>query len=453
MVTQFILRTDKKDSAGRCPVHLVVYFDGARLKCATGEICKPGDWNLDRQKFRASYPLAEEANLLLARLATDTLAWWRNRRAAGDALTLAGTRGVLRPAPAPETAVAVAESVGGHYDDYRRSMKARDYSTETLRHYFVSRNWMVGFEEWSGAVLDPVTYNLEQHDRLLIYLREERKLAPSTVYTAIKDLKSFLRWLRDERGVPVALELCKLVTKPFDAPKLYLSAGDLEQLAAALLPANLVAMRDVFLFCCYTGLRYSGVVALHAGNLHAWDGGRLLRLIQSKTRAGVSTSLTAAASPIIDKYADGERVHLLPVHPNQVMNKYMKRVAKLAGLTGAADLVSPGGGGIVRAAVPRWELVTMHTAWHTFATQSLLRGIPIEVLQKVMGHKKIQTTLIYAKIVEDFQHQTMRRMRCKSTLAVLYLVPVSWAASLEQMHTWGIRGRIGVKRASEYTMA
>ena len=268
-------------------------------------------------------------------------------QAAGDAPTLAGLRGVLRPAPAPEAAVVVTESVRRPYDDYRRPMKARDYSAETLRHHLVSRNWMVGFEAWSGAVPDPATYDLEQHDRLLVYLREVRKLAPNTVYTAIKDLKSFLRWLRDERGVPIALELRKLVTKPFDAPKLYLSAGDLEQLAAAPLPANLVATRDVFLFCCYTGLRYSDVVALHAGNLHAWDGGRRLPLIQSKTRAGVSIYLTAAASAIIDKYAD-ERVRLLPAHPNQVLNKYSKLAAKLAG---AADLVSTGGGGIVRAAV------------------------------------------------------------------------------------------------------
>ena len=170
-------------------------------------------------------------------------------------------------------------SVSGYYDDYRRSMKAWDYSAETLRHHLVSRNWMVGVEAWSGAVLNPVTYNLEQHDRLLMYLREERKLAPNTVCTAIKGLKSFLCWLRDGRGVLVALELRKLVTKPFDAPKLYLSAGDLEQLVAVLLPANLVATRDMFLFCCYTGLRYSDVVALHAGNLHVWDEGRLLRLI------------------------------------------------------------------------------------------------------------------------------------------------------------------------------
>jgi hypothetical protein len=64
MVTQFVLRTDKKDSTGRCPVHLVVYFDGARLECATGEKCKLADWHADRQKFRASYPLAEEVKIV-----------------------------------------------------------------------------------------------------------------------------------------------------------------------------------------------------------------------------------------------------------------------------------------------------------------------------------------------------------------------------------------------------
>ena len=92
-------------------------------------------------------------------------------------------------------------------------------------------------------------------------------------------------------------------------------------------------------------------------------------------------------------------------------NRYSwERVCKLVGLTGAADLVSTESGNLVRAAVSKCELMTMHTAKHTFATQSLLRGIPVEVLQKVLGHQKIQTTLIYAKIVEDFQHQTMRRV-------------------------------------------
>jgi integrase/recombinase XerD len=410
MVTQFVLRTDKKDKAGKCPVHLVVYFDGARLKCATGEKCKPTDWNSDRQKFRASYPLAEEANLLLVRLAADTLAWWRKLRAAGEAPTLAGLRDVLRPKAEPEAAIVEQQSVTVWYDEYRRSMKARGYAFETLRHNLVTRNWMACFEKWSGAMLDPTTYNMALHDRLMVYLREERKLAPNSVATAIKDLKTFLRWLRDERGFAVSVDISKLVIKSFDTPKLYLTATELDRIASAMLPANLVPTRDIFLFCCYTGLRYSDVSGLHRGHLHEWDGGRLLRLMMSKTRAGVSIYLTAAASAILNKYNDPERLKLLPVHPNQVMNKYLKRVAKLAGLTGAADLVSTESGGIVRAAVPKCELVTMHTARHTFATQSLLRGMPVEVLQKVLGHKKVQTTLIYAKIIEDFQHQTMRRI-------------------------------------------
>ena len=410
MVTQFVLRSDKEDKAGRSPVHLVVCFDGARLKCATGEKCKAADWNADRQKFRASYPLVEEANQLLTRLAADTLAWWRKLRAAGEAPTLAGLREVLRPKAEPEAAVIEQESVAVWYDEYRRSMLARGYARETLRHHLVTRNWMTGFEKWAGQLLDPVTYSMGLHDRLMVYLREVRKLAPNSLVTAMKDLKSFLRWLRDERSVVVGIEIRKLVIKSLDTPKLYLTAADIERLASAMLPANLVPTRDIFLFCCYTGLRYSDVSGLHRGHLHDWQGERLLRLMMSKTRAGVSIYLTAAASAILEKYDDPERQKLLPVQPNQVMNKYLKRVAKLAGLTGAADLVSTEGGGIVRAAVPKWELVTMHTARHTFATQSLLRGMPVEVLQKVLGHKKVQTTLIYAKIVEDFQHQTMRRI-------------------------------------------
>lgn len=52
----------------------------------------------------------------------------------------------------------------------------------------------------------------------------------------------------------------------------------------------------------------------------------------------------------------------------------------------------------------------MHTARHTFAVLSLMKGLPVAVLQKVLGHAKIQTTMLYAKIVEDFQHQEMRRI-------------------------------------------
>jgi len=134
-----------------------------------------------------------------------------------------------------------------------------------------------------------------------------------------------------------------------------------------------------------------------------------LRLTQTKTRTGVSIYLTPPAQTILNKYTD-TRVRLLPVLTNPVMNRYLKRVAQLAGVEQMVEVVETVAGRIMKRPVVKWELVTMHTARHTFATQSLMRGMPVEVLQKVLGHAKIQTTLIYAKIVEDFQHQTMRRI-------------------------------------------
>lgn len=58
------------------------------------------------------------------------------------------------------------------------------------------------------------------------------------------------------------------------------------------------------------------------------------------------------------------------------------------------ELVEPIGGRVMKRPLPKWELLTMHTARHTSATQSLLRGISVEVLQKVLGHSRIQITMV-----------------------------------------------------------
>ncbi len=82
MTTQFVLRNDKKDGTGRCPVHLIASFDGLRLKGATGEKCKPSEWNEGRQRFRGTITGADEANDFLELRAKQVSEWWRKARAA-----------------------------------------------------------------------------------------------------------------------------------------------------------------------------------------------------------------------------------------------------------------------------------------------------------------------------------------------------------------------------------
>lgn len=98
----------------------------------------------------------------------------------------------------------------------------------------------------------------------------------------------------------------------------------------------------------------------------------------------------------------------MPVLANQPMNRYLKKITRQAGLTRLVEVVSTAGGRVVKEAVPLHELVIMHTARHTFAVQSLLRGMSVAVLQRVMGHAKIQNTIKYAQVMEELQHQAMR---------------------------------------------
>ncbi|WP_310398116.1 site-specific integrase [Hymenobacter sp.] len=411
MTTQFILRTDLMNKAGRCPVQLVAYFDGLRLKCATGEKCKPSEWNANRQRFRGTFTGAEEANDFLELRAKQVSEWWRKERAADRTPTIAGLKAALRPVAAPVVEVVQKQSITVLNTEHREALRARGYANHTLRQRKMLCSWLSNYERDRGELLDPTTYDLATHDRVLHYLRFDRNLAQNTIASFVRGLKVFLRWCREERGMSVPVELRKLQGKHADVLKMWLSAEDLAALTTAMLPTHLTRVRDVLLFCCYTGLRYSDVWALQPGNLHEWDGARVLRLVQTKTRTGVSIYLTEAAGTIIDRYAgDGERARLLPVLANQVMNRHLKQVGKYAGLTAPVVVTERIAGEVVKKSVPKYELLTSHTARHTFATQSLLRGMPVEVLQKVMGHAKIQTTLIYAKVVEDLQHQTMRRI-------------------------------------------
>ena len=90
------------------------------------------------------------------------------------------------------------------------------------------------------------------------------------------------------------------------------------------------------------------------------------------------------ALKIIDKYKDHplavNKGSVLPVLSNQKMNAYLKEIADVCGIT---------------------KNLTMHTARHTFATFALTKGVPIETVAKILGHKDLKTTQIYAKIIDS----------------------------------------------------
>ena len=403
MTTAFERRADRPDSDGRATVRLIATFENQRVRLATGEQCLAADWNKKSGWFRKTFPDLDNATKRLNALRVRVELAYSELRTKHGTVTAGQLKAALTAAAAP-TAGLVAL-----FGEYVGIMPGLGFAASTVRAYASVRNTL---DEWAGGrggALTLADFDMAAYEDLLGWLRAVRGLADNSVAGFVKRVKPFLEWARESRGLTLAVDPAKLKVKGEDVEKVWLSADELAALAVAMLPAGLTRVRDAFVFCCYTGLRYSDLSDLHAGNVQDWQGSKVLRLTQTKTKTGVSIYLTSPALALLAKY-EGTRVRLLPVMANQVMNRALKRIARLAGITSAVEVVETLGGRVLKKSVPKWELVTMHTARHTFATQSLMRGMPVEVLQKVLGHANIKTTLIYAKIVEDFQHITMRRV-------------------------------------------
>ena len=363
-------------------------------------------WDAVGQKFRRSLPGYQDANDALQALAASVQKAYRQLRADGQTPTPALLRAALAP---PELVPAPSPGLVDLLDEFRQSLLGRGYRHHTVKGYGTTRNHVAAWAELSAKPLTVASYTMAAHEDFLDHLRIGAGLSQNTIASIVKHLKPFLTWARDARGVELGVDPGKLSVDWEEVNKAWLTASELAALERVLLPDSLVRVRDAFLFCCYTGLRYSDLHDLHAGNVQEWNDAKVLRLTQTKTRTSVSIYLTAPALALLTKY-DSSHERLLPVSANQVMNRYLKRIARLAGITTPVEVVETVAGRLLKRAVEKWELVTMHTARHTFAVQSLMRGMPITVLQKVMGHAKITTTMIYAKVVEDFQHHEMRRV-------------------------------------------
>jgi len=144
-------------------------------------------------------------------------------------------------------------------------------------------------------------------------------------------------------------------------------------------------VKDIFIFCCFTGLAYADVKKLNENDVVIGiDGDRWIKTKRTKTDTRSNIPILPTAAEILEKYADHPEVlngnKLLPVLSNQKMNAYLKEIADLCGIT---------------------KNLTFHLARHTFATTvTLTNGVPIESVSKMLGHKSLKTTQHYAKILD-----------------------------------------------------
>ena len=155
-----------------------------------------------------------------------------------------------------------------------------------------------------------------------------------------------------------------------------LSEIELKKIREAELPAKEERVRDLFIFAAYTGLAYCDVLEFNfkrmveqIGDMYYIDGSRL------KTGSNFFTPSLPPAMEILEKYN-----YTLPKISNQKANDYLHIIESRLGIN---------------------KPITFHVARHSFATLALTHDIPIEKVARMLGHKDIKTTQIYAKILKS----------------------------------------------------
>jgi integrase/recombinase XerD len=203
------------------------------------------------------------------------------------------------------------------------------------------------------------------------------KLKQATVYRSIQRVKKIIQFAISENYLQKdPFHLYK--NKKYKTVIVYLTDEELKQLEKhTFSQPRLQQVKDLFIFCCYTGLAYAEMSNLTTKNIEiGFDGKEWIQMIRKKTNRKISIPLLPKAKDILDKYND-----VLPVISNQKFNSYLKEISELLGID---------------------KKLTHHIARKTFATTVLLyNNVPMEIVSELLGHTNMNVTQAhYGKVVQ-----------------------------------------------------
>lgn len=291
-----------------------------------------------------------------------------------------------------------------HNDQFEKLVGA-EFSYGTYKKFKSALKSLKEFLEWKFKKKD--VYLTEVNHKFItdyeFYLKTVHNLQHNSAMVNIKKLKKIVRlcvandWLDKD-----PFKSYKITTK--ETHRNYLLKDELETLRNKdITVKRLDQVRDIFLFSCYTGLSYTDVMLLTQKDISIGiDGEQWIFTTRIKTDTASRIPLLPIAKEILDKYSkETEIIHsgrLLPKLTNQRLNSYLKEISDLCEFN---------------------KELTFHCARHTFATTvTLTNGVPIETVSKMLGHKSLRTTQIYAKILDNKVSDDMQQLKQKLLRAI-----------------------------------
>lgn len=245
----------------------------------------------------------------------------------------------------------------------------------------------------------------------VVFLRETKKMRNSTIGKQLGFLKWFLRWA-EKKGYNKINAYSFFKPKLKNTPKkvIFLTWEELILLRKCKIPKKqqfLERVRDVFLFTCYSGLRYSDVYNLRRSDIKADH----IEITTVKTADSLIIELNDHSRAILEKYKNVpfENNKALPVISNQKMNDYLKDLAELAKINEPIRETYYIGNERIDDVTPKYALLGTHAGRRTFICNALSLGIPAQVIMKWTGHSDYKSMKPYIDVADNIKANAMNK--------------------------------------------
>ncbi len=393
MKTLFILYKYKTNKKGVCPIKCRITLRKKRKEFSTGLFINPSLWKSKQQQAEPPEPDNQYLNTQLSLIRQNLNQAFLFLQVKGAPFTVLDIYNQYK-GETPKDEVGVMEAYRLHNDRIKK-LVGIDIKEVTYSKYLESGKHLQGFIKHKFKAKDihlkaVRSSFLEQYE---YFLKTEKNLAQSTLNKAIQRFRKVLKYAIAEDYLnkdPFLLFKYKTVRKEV----IFLTVDELQKLEAQSFEISRIEkVKDLFIFCCYTGLAYKEMAFLTKEDIVLeFDDNLWLKIHRSKTKKGYKIPLLPKALEIINKYKDEDEVLVFRNISNQRFNGYLKEIADVVGIK---------------------KRLTHHMARKTFASTVLLyNDVPMEIVSELLGHSSIKTTeMSYGKIVQRSISKEFNRIK------------------------------------------
>ncbi|MES2813233.1 MAG: site-specific integrase [Bacteroidota bacterium] len=359
----------RKDGTSALYIQLFLNKDRKRLPLDLS--VKIDEFDSDKQRCSKKNPNNKDYNLIIEKKLSDINAIEVNYRLSGVPLTL---EKLINELDNPTCWIDFIQFWEEELKNQKEKLKPGTLRQQTSA--------LSKLKEYKASILFYELTN-DMYDDILLFLKVKKKNNKSTISTFSKNFKKYLN-IAQKKGIRISLQPEDIKCKSFRGDRTFLDATEINKMYKYLISEFIndthKAIINRFLFSCFTGLRISDIQKITNENII----GDYIVFVAEKTEKLQRITLNNSAKKFIDVDAlfKGE-------FTGEYINRVLKDICKITGIT---------------------KRVSFHVARHTFATNFLISGGRIEVLQKILGHSKIEETMIYVHIVESIKNEQMYNM-------------------------------------------